>query len=449
MRGLVHVHSTNSCGLDTLEEMVQKARKEGLDFIIFADHDQNIARYGIFPFQKMIQKTVKREYVFETGVENYFKQIYALDKKYRDIVVIPGLEINTHYYWSGHVVTGNLVLNNFRKHLVIIDMPDTQSFKDIPTLHNPFARKVQIRRLPVFLAALALLMASIMNLKFRWLWPRLRWPLAVVAFLVMVNQHPIESSPYHQYKDCGEAPYQDLIDYVNSKQGMVLWAHPESAHDPGKQEIYGVKLSTGKYPESLARTRGAHGFAMIYGETTKFANINEGWDRILTDYAQGRRGDYPYGYGESDYNGKNATPVDFIQTVLLAENKTSRGVLDALRAGRSMGAICWKGSMPIVDFTLSDTEGGRKYDIGQTATVKGKPQIAISLYMSDGFDEIITVKVIKNGKVIHSQTANAPFEVAWTDEDYQGEPCYYRVQAKSPEYVFRVLSNPIMCNPKQ
>ena len=46
---------------------------------------------------------------------------------------------------------------------------------------------------------------------------------------MLIEFHPFKSSLFDQYSgDQGYLPYQELVDYVGDKGGMIFWTHPEA-----------------------------------------------------------------------------------------------------------------------------------------------------------------------------------------------------------------------------
>jgi len=67
---------------------------------------------------------------------------------------------------------------------------------------------------------------------------------------------------YDQYRgDLGALPYQDFIDYVNGRGGLVFWAHPEAEYT---LEANGVKFETKKHADALTETKNYTGFCVFY-----------------------------------------------------------------------------------------------------------------------------------------------------------------------------------------
>ena len=98
---IIHIHTDISSGTKPLEFYVQEARKKGIGAIVVTDEDWRRWEYGLPPFRRWIKKVVEKKSVMTFGIEKYLALIKKMDKKYKDIVVIDGVQTNPFYYWSG------------------------------------------------------------------------------------------------------------------------------------------------------------------------------------------------------------------------------------------------------------------------------------------------------------------------------------------------------------
>ena len=132
---------------------------------------------------------------------------------------------------------------------------------------------------------------------------------------------------------------------------------------------------------------------------------------MLLDYLHGRRGRPLYGFGESDYNGSlDNTIMGDVRTVFLVNEKSSAGLIDALRAGR-MYAQNANGKIFIdMKFTAAGADKVRK-QMGQTVKSKrGKTTLHFEANFSDGRHDWIQINLIRNGKIIHTIKQSSPLQ---------------------------------------
>ena len=113
------------------------------------------------------------------------------------------------------------------------------------------------------------------------------------SLILMINHHPFKSSKYDPYHgDQGITPYQDIIDYVRKRNGLVFWAHPEARYAEKGIQRGPVTLETKPYPDALLESKNYTGFSALYGDWHTAENPGNHWDLILLDYCRGKRA-YP------------------------------------------------------------------------------------------------------------------------------------------------------------
>lgn len=446
LRGVYHVHSDYSCGKDSMRDIVLDARKRGLDFIIFSDHDQGVAEYSAPPLRKLVRMRQRKNYKIDHRLDAYFAEAAALNEEFPDILVAAGLEINPHYYWTGDPLRG-LSVHGLNRHVVVMDLPDAAAYRRLPGLHKPEAARYQPALLPPFLLALGFVGLALFNVSRVRCFTRKgwRWPLLFIAVLVASNQLPYASSAYSQFDDWGPGPYQEFLDGVKREGGIAVWAHMEGKADwDNLKNVYGVEFAVEDYADMLQTTRGAQGFALLYGDITTMQHPGRGWDRHLLDYVTGRRAEVSFGLGEVDYNGVSSD-LDFVQTIALVRERSVKGVFDAIRHGRCHSARFTNAGLLMPDFECVNTTTGKRTQVGGDATVDGPPTFDIRVKNNAGMRGPARVRIVKNGEVVYDKKLELPIQLTWTDEAGGGEPAFYRVIAGGVKYD-EAMTNPIFCN---
>ena len=117
---VLHIHSNFSSGKNSIEEIVDLAKQHNIDCVVMTDHFLRKVEYGLWPFRGVIKKSVSLPSVMKLGVEKYLSKIEEMNKKQKDVIVIPGLEITSHYFWS--IEENSLVINNLHKHILIMGL---------------------------------------------------------------------------------------------------------------------------------------------------------------------------------------------------------------------------------------------------------------------------------------------------------------------------------------
>src|SRR3989338_1070717 len=166
------------------------------------------------------------------GIEKYLNLINETNEKYKDVLVIAGVQTNPFYYWSGSFLKGTLALNNRNKDLLVIGLGNSDDYKNMP----------------------------------------------------LVTNYKSRFDTYHN--DKFTQPYQDLIDYVIARGGLIFWSHPEYEENT---LIDGIRLITVPYHGDLIGTYNYTGFGVFWSGYEKIGKPTGIWDRILTEYCDGRR----------------------------------------------------------------------------------------------------------------------------------------------------------------
>lgn len=79
LKGIFHVHTTYSDGRDSLDNMVQRARQLGYSYIAITDHSQSAFYASGLSKERLLEQ---------------WEEIEALNKKYNDITILKGIEVD-------------------------------------------------------------------------------------------------------------------------------------------------------------------------------------------------------------------------------------------------------------------------------------------------------------------------------------------------------------------
>jgi len=446
MTGVIHVHSTYSSGGETIAELVTKANQAKIGALVLTDHDRVVMEYGFPPFRNIVKKRVERPSVLRKGIENYLAEIHHQNQIQNDVIVIPGVQSSPFYYWAGNPFEGDLTAHDFSKEILAIGMMDPSDYKRLPFPHNGLHFQFHRNRLLPFLASIALLLIGV------WLIHKLtrkKWGVAVciIAICFLFDRNPFVGSnhdPYYGPRDTD--PYQEFIDYVQSRGGMTFWSHPESRFSAEGQDLGLIRLVTKPYPGDMVQTANYTGFAALYGETTLADAPGMQWDVMLNQYCEGTRKTPVWAIAESDYHGLDGKePLDRYLTVFLVREKTREAVLDAMKHGH-MYAISRSGPVsPVLDyFRVTDGEDGNNAISGEQFTVRAlPPKLSGKISVSDGQQYVAEVKIIRNGELYKYFMDYTPIEFTFTETEYPARgKNNYRIDARI-EKIGRILSNPV------
>ncbi|MBW2006115.1 MAG: hypothetical protein JRI72_16240 [Deltaproteobacteria bacterium] len=267
--------------------------------------------------------------------------------------------------------------------------------------------------------------------------------IGLLSLLFIINTDPFRSSPFDQYHgDQGIAPYQLLIDYVNSREGMTFWNYPETKS--GIRKMGPIFVNTPPYPEVLEQSKNYTGFAAIYGDNITVTEPGNIWDRVLLEYCKGKRDRPAWGIATADFHkeGDAGEKLGNFPTVFFVHKKTKKEILEALKNGKMYAC---QGNYPKVakldEFSVCSFKGKIKGISGDELILTGKPRIKISISAVEITKNCVNVRLIRSGEVIESFEGKLPMEIDFEDKHFKpGEKIYYRMDLHG---YGSLVSNPI------
>ncbi len=456
--GVVHLGTTISGGVFSPEEMVGKVKEAGLKVAVLTDEDNQRVEYGLFPLRRVIRKVEERPSIKIYGAEKYLGLIKDIAGRNAEMTIIAGVESAPFYYWEGSYLNQDLKLVNFHKQLLVIGLEKPEDLEGLPSVgyRNPlkFDMRFFLSIWPILLVPLGtwfilkkkeeyarLHLVVIKKVKRPFLAPGII--VLSAGIILTINNFPFFSPLYDQYHgDSGALPYQNVIDYVDKKGGMVFWAHPD---EEGKEEIQSIELYTHPCCEELLRTTGYTGFAAL-ASGMKYTAIPGGiWDTVLKQYISGRRKIPAWAIGALDY--KEGTWMGETQTIFLVTRNNKAEILDAMRKGR-MYAV-YGDSKPVLDeFQIWDDRNNKWIEMGDTAIVDNEVRLRIKVSLSDKEKSNPKLSLIREGVIIKEIYLDKGLDIELTDKyltaaGKPGAKTYYRIDIGG-----RLLSNPIFVEMK-
>ena len=445
--GLMDTRTTFSDGRYSIEELVLLAKQRGFNVLFINDHDRMAMEYGIPPLRSVLKKTVEQNSINKQGAEKFIQAIREVEKKYPEMIIIPGSETVPFYYWTGNPITGVLTAHNHEKRILTVGMENAEDYENLPILSNSLSLKNAGNAIPelVFFSA-AFIVALIMTF-----WRGLFQMIGIVAMILSVimtlnssafrNSSPFD--PYHG--DQKMAPYQLVIDYVNAKGGMTFWNYPETKS--GVRKMGPIQVSTLPYPATLQESRAYTGFAALYGENVTLTEPGNIWDMTLREYCAGYRSNPPWGISTADFHGegKGEDKLGTFPTVFFVQEKTKSAIMKALKNGNM---YAYQGSVPqtlkLDEFSLSSADGQTKVISGETITLTGYPKIRIAISPPGSEQSSVKVRLIRSGTLINNFEEKLPCQIEYIDQYYKpGEKIYYRIDIRGPGII---VSNPIFAS---
>ncbi|RJQ60347.1 MAG: PHP domain-containing protein [Desulfobacteraceae bacterium] len=452
--GVIHVHSSFSSGDHTFKELVDMAQEKSLEVLIPTDHDMVAMEYGIFPLRNILKKRVEMKSVLQAGAQKYLEEIEAINKEQNRVLIVPGVQTSPFYYWTGSPFQGDLTAHDYQKELLLIGMTNPADYLNLPLLHRGFSKTYVKNYLTRFLILLFALLSGLYLAFQKGTYRYFGFAICAASLILLVNHHPFQSSRFDpNYGNQGIQPYQDLIDYVGARKGLVFWSHPEALAAAGGVKMGLVTLQTEPYPDALVQSKNYTGFAGLYGELTKVNEPGRQWDQVLLEYCEEKRPQPVWAIAEADFhkpkNEGGAVDIDSYQTVFLVRSKGTQAVLDALSSGKIYAVRKGTNARLILNRFQVGSKGYKVLaNMGEKLNSVSQPEIHIGVSASDHGEHPVKLTLVRRGKVFKEIEAKTPVEITIQDEEGWEGISYYRLEVDG-KTEGEILSNPIFVSREQ
>jgi len=441
---IVDVKTNFSDGCASIKDIGNQSERLGIDAVIFGDYARNSIEFGVKPFERVFKKTTEGPSVLERGASGFISEINDNDRQIKKTLLIPGVETSPFYYWSGSNFDKNLTAHNWDKHLLIVGLRAASEYEQLPLQNSNFSLNYTEPLLNQFII-LGFLCMMALGAVYKGYARLITVPMMILFVLLTINNHPFRSTPFDAYNgDQGLKPYQNLIDYANSKEALVFWNHMENTS--GIRQYGSVNLETLPYPDDLLKTKNYTGFQVVGDNPIQQAEAGQQWDKVLMEYIQGQRNQPVWGYGSNDYlcEEQNGDKLGSAKTILLVREKNRDALLNAMKKGR-MYAVRQSDDnrLSLDEFIVEDQKTGQHATLGQELTSTDFPAVKIKLRSLKGGNKTAQIQIIRNGALAKQETVSLPYELTWRDVGNPKEKkAYYRVKA-SVNSMDHLVSNPI------
>jgi hypothetical protein len=456
----IQISSKISDGQYSIPEIIKICRSQKIKVIIICDRDLMRWEYGVGPLRNILKKKVEDSSILKYGARRYWDEFNKIKNDNPDLVVIPGVESAPFYYWNGDLFQSNLEIRDWHKHLISIGLNEAKDLEYLPVIGNKKALQLpfNLKNL-IFFWPISLLAAGFLYLKKRvcdykdqsgkQLGPgskkdqKLGILLIAVALLLLADNFPFTFYRFDQYHgSSGIKPYQEYIDYVKERNGLVFWAHPEARNvDKDSQ----VSIRTEDHSFDLLQSKGYSGFGIFFEGFKTVGKINGIWDSLLKEYCAGIRKDpvWATGFLSFDSTGKLEDSLKALKTVLLLPKINDQEVLKALKNGKMYSALGSDSSGFVLnDFTVSDPQSKEEKIMGEWLNTAGAPLVRIKADFLNGQPRLFKIKLIRNGEVINDFETLAPADITFLDAQAPATGnFYYRLEIHGPQ--LEAVTNPI------
>ncbi|GJL65088.1 MAG: hypothetical protein NPIRA05_00590 [Nitrospirales bacterium] len=458
----LHVHSTMSTGSWTLEEVVRQAEALSLDAVVLTENFALRYEYGLFPLRGAFRVHTQFPSVIEYGIKDFLQEVEEVQTRHPKMVLVPGVEVAPYYHWTGSLWKDNLTMHDAQKNLLVFGLVDVDDYTALPVLGNTnsyeYGLQSAVNCSPVFLFIPAI-----------WLWRRnqhqrqglatpssIQWPkifavtLTGIALSLLFNAWPLSQPRFTPYRDdSANDPYQALIDTVAQQHGASIWSLTE-ARDFSQHPVNPlgtVTIKTDPHPEMLLQTKNYTGFGGVYQDTRTVTDPGGIWDQTLQQYLTGERDQPPFTYGEIAFHtqGQAGIELDQVLTVFWVQERTTAGVIEALRSGHAYAVGQYQNTFGLRLKTFHVNCGAETPWVASGETLVSsrncEPTVHVSVAATDHQAHPVLVRIIRSGSVVAREEGTTPMEFRFTDTQAPREqPMYYRMDIQESG---EVMSNPI------
>jgi len=449
--GVIHIHSSISDGQtgNPLRKLAILAKDQEIKILAFSDTFLRRFEFGLPIFSNIFKVSMENPSVVKYGIKNYLQDLKKVKEEFPDMVILEGVEVMPFYWWKGGLFKKNLLLNDCSRHLLVIGLKGYQDYAYLPVISNRYFFP-RLKDIPSLLIVLSLIISGILLLKKTKQRKSLGVILNIAGVLFLLNIFPFSASRFNAYHgDKGFRPYQDLINYVRKKGGLVFWAHPEIIESTSSGKFVNINFYTPSYPESLFLTSGYTGFGvdMSPGASHRLILAGREWDSVLASYCEGKRNEPVWVIGETDYHGGGK--IGMIQNIFFLPEFNQEALYYALGKGRFYIRYYAKNRIDISlrDFHIEDSKtSGRFAFFGEETKIGGSPRLVIKGNYLINPPEDLKIEVIRNGKVIQEFkfSNEGVFDLEFQDDSLQAlrRRNYYRLNFFTGDKVI-LVTNPI------
>jgi hypothetical protein len=452
LRAAIHIHTTFSTGDHSLRDIAEQARERGIDVLIVTDDDLLEVSYGLPPWRQLLRVSESYRSLFaDDTLEAYLDEVRRIDASFEDLIVLDGVESAPYYTWDVDWAARRWTVKGWNRHLLAIGLDDAAAYRALPVLGGdgmwlPQDGQSILRMLwPVLGLFYAVWLGRHMHGTMRLLTGAI-----CLMFLVDGALSDFRAPRFDPYLDAGLRPYQAWIDAVATAGGLAFWAHPEGASTIPPRSVAGVAQvlsDTQRHAGDLVNTQRYVGFAALYGDHITATEPGREWDRTLVDYLRGHRERPPWGMGEIDYHrDEPGGRIHDIQTVLFVDQRSRRGVLEALARGRAYAVRGGDEALQLRRWRVT-TDAGTAVS-GQMVSTAGRPwTVSIVVDKVNGAAEAVDLRLVRGDgegrvHVVAHISGVTPLHVEHVETRLApSSRGYYRLLVRSPTST--LTSNPI------
>ncbi|RPH73304.1 MAG: hypothetical protein EHM88_24245, partial [Candidatus Rokuibacteriota bacterium] len=137
VRGVLHVHSDLTTGDFSLEALVGLADQHGIGVLLLAENHRLRVTYGLPPF-RALTRVSRQAPSMADAPERYLARVAEVRQRLPHVLLIPGVEVMPHYYWTGSPLALDMTVHNLQKNILVFGVTDPVALATLPVAgHAP------------------------------------------------------------------------------------------------------------------------------------------------------------------------------------------------------------------------------------------------------------------------------------------------------------------------
>ena len=139
LSAVLHVHSDLSTGDLPLERLAAMAERQGIGALLLTENYLLRVEYGLPPFRALTRVAREERAVLGTGIDRYLARVARARAENPRVLIVPGVEVLPHYFWSGSPLALEMTVHNTQKNLLVFGLPNAAALRALPVTGNPVA----------------------------------------------------------------------------------------------------------------------------------------------------------------------------------------------------------------------------------------------------------------------------------------------------------------------
>ncbi len=135
----LHAHSTWSAGNLSLEDLAGLAHARGIEATLLADNHPQSFEYGVPLLRGLLRYRVGFPSVMSNGPKAFLQAVEAAGARQADVLILPGVEVVPHYFWTGSLFGGSPTMHNGQKNLFALGLYKPEDYLQLPVVGNAAA----------------------------------------------------------------------------------------------------------------------------------------------------------------------------------------------------------------------------------------------------------------------------------------------------------------------